>query len=902
MNNPQMMTPPADVTGGAEKQNVLSPLASSVNYLAASNEGQAFQATDGQRQHVSPQGNRAADVAPLTEPRKESRYHGLSRSKREAAREFEAFAKSQAVHAPVASNEGQAFQAEEAGLREHVLAAHGPIHVPLCMGVKVTHTRDEPHELSQWFINPVVKPSNKPKADAAYILRSVELAGVRSGAQANGGFVLLAWDIDKGNQSVTRIEELSRKFWGNNIGMLFTTASAMPDDMRWRILVPTAQALSLEQWVETQQAFDLFLTANNVETDDTARSPKQLVGLPNVPEKILNPDGTVRADGRYPAGTYDPITGQDLSGTPIVFEYRVWGVSLYAEDSASDICRRWLEQARTEQAEGIAASHAASVERAIKREAMLASPGLDAIGAFNATHDIEDVLLECGYEQSPYDPTCWRSPLQTTGSYATKVFPDGRWVSLSGSDAAAGVGNESKGGNRSGDAFDIHAHFRKGGNFKLAVAELHSKVDLSMFSSSIPAPFQKKKDKLAGFEYSGDGKGVDVSRTNLEKALLKEDLCHRFAFDDFLCETMVREAGVAEWRPIKDTDFHNVAVCLEQNGFKRINKDTLRDTVMAVAERQRFDSGKQWLEVLSWDGVSRCRDLLVKGFGAEPSAYHTAVSLYTMTALAGRVLSPGVKADMVPIAVGAQGCRKSTAVAALAPKADFFTELDLSAKDEDMYRLMKGIMVAELGELSGMRKTEAEALKRLVTQTTNTWIEKWQTAKTVYQRRCIFFGTSNRDDFLSDPTGSRRWLPFKAGVTGLCDPEWIAQNLNQLCAEAAQMFKTNGVAYSEAERLAKLVHSDYVDTDVWEELIETWLDTAGFGGVPNSGYTPRQGFIQTRDVLSGAIGMIPTQMNHAATMRVGKALVRLGFERVQRRVDGRPRWGYIWPRLDMATG
>lgn len=833
MNHPQMMTPPADVTGGAEKQNVLSPLASSANYPAASNDGQAFQAT-------------------------------------------------------------------EAGLREHVLAAHGPIHVPLCMGVKVTRTRDEPHELGQWFINPVVKPSNIPKADAAYILRSVELAGVRSGAKANGGFVLLAWDIDKGNQSVTRIEELSREFWGNNIGMLFTTASAMPDDMRWRILVPTAQALSLEQWVETQQAFDMFLTANNVELDDTARSPNQLVGLPNVPEKILKQDGTVRADGRYPAGTYDPITGQDLSDTPIVFECRVWGVSLYAEDSASDTCRRWLEQARTEQAAGIAASHAARVARAIKREAMRTSPGLDAIGLFNSTHDIEDVLLECGYEQSLYDPTCWRSPLQTTGSYATKVFPDGRWVSLSGSDAAAGVGKESKGGNRSGDAFDIHAHFRKGGNFNLAVAELHSKVDLIMFSSSIP--FQQKKDKLAGFEYSGDGKGVDVSRTNLEKALLKEDLCHRFAFDEFLCETMVCEAGAAQWRPIKDTDFHNVAVCLEQNGFKRINKDTLRDTVMAVAERQRFDSGKQWLEALSWDGVSRCRDLLVKGFGAEPSAYHTAVSLYTMTALAGRVLSPGTKADMVPIAVGAQGCRKSTAVAALAPKADFFTELDLSAKDEDMYRLMKGIMVAELGELSGMRKTEAEALKRLVTQTANTWIEKWQTAKTVYQRRCIFFGTSNRDDFLSDPTGSRRWLPFKAGVTGLCDPEWIAQNLNQLCAEAAQMFKTNGVAYSEAERLARLVHSDYVDTDVWEELIETWLDTAGFGGVPNSGYTPRQGFIQTHDVLRGAIGMTPTQMNPAATMRVGKALVRLGFERVQRRVDGRPRWGYIWPTLAIATG
>ncbi|ESF27670.1 putative replication protein, partial [Salmonella enterica subsp. enterica serovar Tallahassee str. 0012] len=45
------------------------------------------------------------------------------------------------------------------------------------------------------------------------------------------------------------------------------------------------------------------------------------------------------------------------------------------------------------------------------------------------------------------------------------------------------------------------------------------------------------------------------------------------------------------------------------------------------------------------------------------------------TALAGRVLEPGVKADMVPILVGPQGCGKSSGVEALSPDPAFFTEI-----------------------------------------------------------------------------------------------------------------------------------------------------------------------------------------------------------------------------------
>ena len=71
---------------------------------------------------------------------------------------------------------------------------------------------------------------------------------------------------------------------------------------------------------------------------------------------------------------------------------------------------------------------------------------------------------------------------------------------------------------------------------------------------------------------------------------------------------------------------------------------------------------------------------------------------------------PGIKADMVPVAVGKQGLMKSATVEAITPAREFFAELDLSKSDDDKARLMRGKLVIELGELKGLRKVEVNNL------------------------------------------------------------------------------------------------------------------------------------------------------------------------------------------------
>ncbi len=85
-----------------------------------------------------------------------------------------------------------------------------------------------------------------------------------------------------------------------------------------------------------------------------------------------------------------------------------------------------------------------------------------------------------------------------------------------------------------------------------------------------------------------------------------------------------------------------------------------------------------------------------------------------------------------------------------------------------------------------------------------------------YSRRCVFFGTTNQAEFLSDDTGHRRWLPFTVGA---CDPDLVAANRLQLWAEARELFEREGVQYRAAENLARAEHEAFVESDPWQERI-----------------------------------------------------------------------------------
>ena len=341
-----------------------------------------------------------------------------------------------------------------------------------------------------------------------------------------------------------------------------------------------------------------------------------------------------------------------------------------------------------------------------------------------------------------------------------------------------------------------------------------------------------------------------------------------FKFDTFRAEMLVdSKKGLF---PVDDDTVTDTKLQLERLSFKPVGFELIAKSMSLVAKNNSFDSAIDWLKGVEWDGVKRVDKFVSKYFGAVDNEYTRSVSHYMWSALAGRVLTPGVKAQMVPNLQGAQGVYKSTSIAALSPFEDAFGELSFDENDDNLARKMRGLIVAEISELRGMHTKELESIKAFVTRTTDRWIPKFKEHTFKNPRRCIFFGTTNQKEFLADETGNRRFLPFEINKADL---DAIERDRDLLWAEARGLYLSNGVMYRRAQDLASGQHDDFVLVDSWYETVRAWLHEKNIGEVAPAD----KPYITTDDVMRGALGIQVSHFRNSDAKRVHRVLRQLGY-------------------------
>lgn len=364
----------------------------------------------------------------------------------------------------------------------------------------------------------------------------------------------------------------------------------------------------------------------------------------------------------------------------------------------------------------------------------------------------------------------------------------------------------------------------------------------------------------------------------------------RIAYDEFKAALLIGPEG-GEWRPITDNDYSVIRWTLERRKHEPIAKEMIRDAVILVAEQNKIDTAIDWAKRLRWDGVFRIDTFFADCFGVQDTPYARAVSRYLWTALAARCLQPGVKADMVPVLIGLQGVGKTTSIEALCPIDDAFAEVDLTEKDDDIARLMRGKLVAEIAELRGLASRDADSIKAWVSRRVEEWTPKYKEFVTRYPRRAVCIGTGNNNEFLDDDTGERRWLPLTVGVV---DVARIKRERDQLWAEGAMVFQLEGVAWEDAQSLAVHEHAKFKVGDEWLGFVEDWLARDDMDGGRRA-----DGYVRMRDVLVSALGIPVQKITRKDELRVGKVLRMLGFEKGIQRLDGT--LAKVWIRAEKRT-
>ena len=321
---------------------------------------------------------------------------------------------------------------------------------------------------------------------------------------------------------------------------------------------------------------------------------------------------------------------------------------------------------------------------------------------------------------------------------------------------------------------------------------------------------QKSKDEVAGgpalvfkfldcnYDEDGNVKSVKQLVHNFEVVMDKDSRfagkirLNEFAQQPYLYGSVPweNENNCRAWSSHDDSALFS----LIQADYGLKSRQDFADALKNVSMRNKFHPVRELLDSLTWDGKEHIRSLLPEYLGAEDSDYTYQVMRLWMLGAVSRVYKPGSKFDYTIILQGSQGIGKSTFLKLMALDDSWFNDSLDSLDSDKAVQSLTGSWIIELAELKSLARTAGgvESVKRFLTATQDKYRIPYERRADTFYRQCVFAGTTNKDDFLQDETGNRRFLIIHTGVTkpfkSLFTPE-VMDDMKQAWAEAVHIWK-----------------------------------------------------------------------------------------------------------------
>ena len=290
-----------------------------------------------------------------------------------------------------------------------------------------------------------------------------------------------------------------------------------------------------------------------------------------------------------------------------------------------------------------------------------------------------------------------------------------------------------------------------------------------------------------------------------------------------------------------------------------------------------FNPFKEYLNNLSKPGEQDyirelAQTVRVKGGEQEQKLWH----LYLKKWLVGMVaswISEDVVNNVILVLIGEQGAYKTTWFNYLLPpplKQYFYTKTNANRMSKDDILTLAQYALVCCEELDTMRPAELNQLKAAVTMPS---IDERAAYAHYHEHRkhiASFCGTGNNTQFLSDPTGNRRWLPFE--VDSILSPRDHPFHYEGIYAQALSLY-TSGFQYwftkEEIQELNR--HNKQFETPHLEhELVDLYFRR------------PIDSELGEFISVARALQMISNGISQKlSAVNVGRAFSDLGFKRVR---------------------
>lgn len=323
------------------------------------------------------------------------------------------------------------------------------------------------------------------------------------------------------------------------------------------------------------------------------------------------------------------------------------------------------------------------------------------------------------------------------------------------------------------------------------------------------------------------------------------------------------------WSDAEDVGFSRF---LADDYLVNVSPATIASVMPGVRLERNHHPVRDYLNSLHWDGIERLPHWLHMAFGAAPSTYIREAGTRFLISAVARVQEPGCQADSMLVIKGGQGIGKSRLFREL---FGWFSDQLANITTKDASDNLAGVWCLELSELEAVRGHAVTSIRAFISRSTDHYRKAYGHHTGDYPRQCVFVGTTNEDQYLSDHAGARRtWA-----VSALhADRAWVAANRDQLWAEAQARYARgeqwhilDPTALQEAAEAAEEAYA----ADAWEPVVIRYMAS-------HEGAT-------TTEILCDGLAIELGRITRSDQTRIGTILHRCGY-RARRATDGARRY------------
>ena len=262
--------------------------------------------------------------------------------------------------------------------------------------------------------------------------------------------------------------------------------------------------------------------------------------------------------------------------------------------------------------------------------------------------------------------------------------------------------------------------------------------------------------------------------------------------------------GGIEWSSLSDTawtdldDYKLGSICreIEAKWNVPITKGPLLEYLRSDFSRLYHPMQEYFTELPPCSGTTTIDDLASTVSVDNRDVFRVALTRWMVAAVANVFADEGCQNQTCLVLTGGQGGFKTTWLNLLCPpsipKYGFCGKIDLASKDT-LTLLGISFIINLDDQLRELNKKDAETVKTLISHGSVTIRRPYAELFSYVPRMASFCASVNASEFLTDPTGSRRFLPFAVSEIDINRAQKI--DINKAWAEAYNLYRQPDYVY-----------------------------------------------------------------------------------------------------------